>query len=104
LLLRIFIRIANGRKGDYLAEGTVMGRIRVVMYTRAGCHLCDDAWQMLGEFQARFALDLKRVDVDTDADLARMHGERVPVIEVNGKERFWGRINRVLLQRQLSAE
>src|ERR1700730_14504494 len=30
-VLSIFIRIANGRKGDYLAGGTVMGRIRVVM-------------------------------------------------------------------------
>jgi glutaredoxin len=81
-----------------------MGRIRVVMYTRTGCHLCEDAWRMLGEFQARYALDLECVDVDTDAELARVYGERVPVIEVNGKERFWGRINRVLLQRQLSAE
>jgi glutaredoxin len=79
-------------------------RARVVMYTRAGCHLCDEAWQMLEALAARYPLDLEAVDVDGDPELAQLHGDRVPVIVVNGKERFWGRINRVLVERLLRAE
>jgi glutaredoxin len=81
-----------------------MSSLRVVMYTRAGCHLCEGAWQMLVALQDRYALELARVDIDGDADLTRLHGERVPVLEINGKDRFWGRINGVLLERHLRAE
>jgi glutaredoxin len=81
-----------------------MSSIRVVMYTRRGCHLCDEAWRMLQELRVRFDLELESVDTDGNAELVRLHGERVPVIAVNGKECCWGRINRVLLERQLQNE
>ncbi len=78
--------------------------VQVLMYTRQGCHLCDDAWALLEALRERYALKLETVDIDTDAELVRRHGERVPVVVVNGRERFWGRVNRVLLERQLRAE
>jgi glutaredoxin len=78
--------------------------VHVVMYTRQGCHLCDEAWGMLRELSQRYPLQLETVDVDSAADLQQRHGERVPVLVINGKERMWGRINRVLLERQLRAE
>jgi glutaredoxin len=77
--------------------------VHVVMYTRQGCHLCDDAWQMLQELRGRYPLQLEMVDVDNAPDLQQRHGERVPVLVINGKERMWGRINRVLLERQVRA-
>jgi glutaredoxin len=79
-------------------------RALVVMYTRQGCCLCDDAWQMLQEMSRIFPLDLQAVDIDGDAVLIERMNDRVPVIFVNGKERFWGRINRALLERLLHAE
>jgi len=77
---------------------------RIVLYTRSGCHLCDDAWKMLETCASRYSFDVAVVDIDADAELTRLHGERVPVIVVNGKERFWGRVNAVLLERLLRAE
>ena len=74
------------------------------MYTRTDCHLCTDAWTLLEEMRLKFEFELEAVDVDGQADLVRLYGERVPVITVNGKERLWGRINRVLLERSLRAE
>jgi glutaredoxin len=78
--------------------------IQVVMYTRAGCHLCDDAWQLLTELRERHGFDLESVDVDSSESLAKGFGDRVPVVVVNGRERFWGRVNRVLLERLLRAK
>ena len=77
---------------------------RVVMYTRHGCHLCEEAWRLLEEVQGRYALELEAVDVDGDPELVRLHGERVPVVLVNGQERFRGGLNRALLERLLRAE
>jgi glutaredoxin len=76
---------------------------RVVMYTRAGCHLCDDAWTLLEQAQRRYGFALTKVDVDADAELAARYGLEVPVVEVNGQVRFRGIVNTVLLQRLFDA-
>jgi len=72
----------------------------VLLYTRIGCHLCDDALQLLRDV----GLHPKVVDIDDDPDLVARHGLRVPVIEINGRERFFGRIDPVLLRRLIQAE
>jgi glutaredoxin len=78
--------------------------LRVVMYTRSGCHLCEVAWTLLEQLQPAFGYELELVDVDHDPGLAQLYGEKVPVLVIGGKERMWGRINRVLLERLLRAE
>lgn len=73
----------------------------VVMYTREGCHLCEEAWAVLQAERAWFGFRLSRVDVDTDASLAESYGLEVPVVTVDGEVRFRGRVNAVLLRRLL---
>jgi glutaredoxin len=78
--------------------------LHVVMYTRHGCHLCEDAWALLQRERGRYGFVLEAVDVDTDAELAARHGMEVPVVVVNGKVRFRGIVNPHLLARLLRAE
>jgi glutaredoxin len=75
-----------------------------VLFTRQGCHLCDLAYQQLREEQSRRGFALEVIDIDTDPDLAARYGEQVPVVTIDGKVRFRGAINRVLLNRLLRAE
>jgi glutaredoxin len=77
--------------------------VEVVMYTRAGCHLCDEAWAVLEAERQRFGFSLRQVDVDTDTLLAERFGSEVPVVTVGGEVRFRGRVNAVLLRRSLRA-
>ena len=77
--------------------------LRVVLYTRHGCHLCATAWQMLDEARGRHGFALEAVDVDSTAELATRYGNCVPVVTVNGRLRFRGAVNPVLLQRILDA-
>ena len=76
-----------------------LAKWRVVMYTRAGCHLCEDVWTQLETARVRYGFALTMVDVDTDATLAARYGLEVPVVEVNGKVRFRGKVNAILLWR-----
>lgn len=69
----------------------------VVVYTRKGCHLCDDAIDLLRQYGLR----PDTVDIDTDGRLIELYDHCVPVVEINGKVRFRGRVNRVLLERLL---
>lgn len=81
-----------------------LDHLRVTMYTRRGCHLCERAWQQLQAARQRYSFALAAVDVDDDLALAQEHGDWVPVVAVNGKVRFRGTLNPVLLTRLLEAE
>jgi glutaredoxin len=78
--------------------------IRVDFYTRAGCCLCDDALKILVSARRRYSIDLQEIDVDSAPGLVQEFGDRVPVVVINGRERFHGQVNRVLLERLFSAE
>jgi glutaredoxin len=71
---------------------------RAILYTRQGCHLCDDAASVL----ARHGLAFEPIDVDRDPALRERYNECVPVVVIDGKERFRGRIDELLLRRLLA--
>jgi glutaredoxin len=73
----------------------------VVLYTRSGCHLCDDALQLL----LLHGLTPTMVDIDADPTLRMRFDASVPVVEIDGRVRFRGRVEPILLRRILrSAE
>lgn len=71
---------------------------RIILYTRAGCHLCDEAEDLLG----REGVIPELVDIDADPELQARFTSCVPVLEHEGKVRFRGRINPFLLRRWLA--
>jgi glutaredoxin len=71
----------------------------VVFYTRAGCHLCEDARAMLDATGVAY----RSVDVDDDRELQRAYGERVPVIEVDGAVVAEGNLGGVPLGRLIAS-
>jgi glutaredoxin len=77
--------------------------VEVVLYTRQGCHLCQEALSPLEKARERHGFRLTVRDVDSDPTWLAAHGEQVPVVEVAGKVRFRGRVNEVLLERLLAA-
>jgi hypothetical protein len=58
----------------------------VVVYTREGCHLCEEAIEKIvalhGEGGRRFTL--REVDIESDEGLFRRMLEKIPVVEVDG--------------------
>jgi glutaredoxin len=85
-------------------RGPALGHLHFVFYTRRGCHLCEVAWQQIQAAQQRHRFALEEVDVDLSPALAEQYGSAVPVIAINGKVRFRGVVNPVLLNRLLHAE
>jgi glutaredoxin len=67
----------------------------VVLYTREGCHLCEEAHKVLNEF----GISPKLVDIDTDKNLREQFDTCVPVVEIDGRLRFRGRVDPKLLRR-----
>ncbi len=94
-MLRFLRRLFGKRRLDYL---------QLVLYTRRGCHLCEDAWRLLERAQRRHHFELRLIDIDSQPNLAARYGDQVPVVTVNGQVRFHGTVNPVLLTRLLRAE
>lgn len=76
----------------------------VTVYSRQGCTCCETAMAVLRPRQQAHGFRLDVVDVDTDPALVALYGESVPVVAVDGKVRFRGKVNEVLLDRLLDAE
>jgi glutaredoxin len=72
----------------------------VTIYTRCGCCLCDQARQLL----ERHGLTVQEVDVDNDEQLHAKYNECVPVVVIDGRERFRGRVDERLLVRLLRSK
>ena len=54
----------------------------MTLYTRDGCHLCEDAERVLAAHGIAFV----RVDIDSDDELFKRYLERIPVVAVDGEE------------------
>jgi glutaredoxin len=52
----------------------------VTLYTREGCHLCDEAKAVMLPIIARHEAELRELDIDDDAELRAMYNDFVPVI------------------------
>jgi len=56
----------------------------VILYTRAGCHLCDEAKKVLRDARVLFS----EIDIDTDPALQARFNEEVPVVFIDGRKAF----------------
>ena len=75
---------------------------RVVVYSRAGCHLCEVAERVVESVAAETGTAWLRVDIDTDPALARFSDE-VPVTFVDGRQHDFWRVDADRLRRALGA-
>jgi hypothetical protein len=73
----------------------------LVMYTRPGCHLCDEMKAAVMRI-AGHGIRLREVDISTDAALERRYGHTIPVLVVGGREVAKGRISATDLARALA--
>jgi glutaredoxin len=57
----------------------------VLVYSRPGCHLCEEAVDALVALHGEgYRFTLREVDIESDEDLLRRHLERIPVVEIDG--------------------
>jgi glutaredoxin len=65
---------------------------RVTLVTRAGCHLCQDAEQLLRRLSGELGFEYTEVDVDADPGRRTEYSDRVPVILIDGREHGYWRV------------
>jgi glutaredoxin len=60
----------------------------VTLYSRPGCHLCEEAREALARVRAQAPFALHEVNIETDDALHARYLERIPVVALDGDELF----------------
>lgn len=69
-------------------------KVRVEIYSKPDCHLCDDVKAVLKEVQKKQDFEIVEVNILHDQALYDIYKEQIPVVFLNGKKIFKYRIDR----------
>lgn len=75
---------------------------RVTLYSRPGCHLCDDARAVIAATCAELGEEYVEISIDDDPALQRRFAEEIPVTFVDGRQHDFWRVDPVRLRRALA--
>lgn len=78
------------------------GPREVTLYTRPGCHLCEDARATIAPLLAEYGATLREVNIDEDAVLSQRYGWDIPVIFIGAHKAAKHRVDADQFRRQLS--
>lgn len=77
------------------------GPLDLTLYTRAGCHLCDEMKAALAPLAREFGAPISEVDVDQVDELRALYGDDVPVLFLGNHKAAKHRLDREQMRRQL---
>jgi glutaredoxin len=75
----------------------------VTVYSKPGCHLCEDAMTLLGALRSELHFDLRELDITADERLHRTYFERIPVLCLDGEELCEYFVDEQLLRERLES-
>lgn len=70
-----------------------MSKAQVIVYSRPGCHLCDEAKDAIAQAGCDGEFVLQEINIETSIDLLARYRFDIPVVLVNGKEAFRHRVD-----------
>jgi glutaredoxin len=76
--------------------------LRLRLYTRPGCHLCDEMKLALSRTRVTRSFELEEVDIGADAELTERFGRSIPVLEFQGRALFKGRLDPAEFERKFA--
>jgi len=65
----------------------------VTVYSRHGCHLCEDAVKILESMREELTFEIEIIYIDGNAELEKLYGNEVPVIHINGEHHDFYRVD-----------
>ncbi len=75
---------------------------RVRLYSKPGCHLCDDARAVVERVCADLGTSYDEVDITTSRELMNAYSDQIPVTFVDGEQHDFWRVDETRLRRALA--
>lgn len=58
---------------------------RITLYTKPGCHLCDEMRAIIDRVGRRVPIAMEEIDISTDDELTRRYGLEIPVLLIDDR-------------------
>jgi glutaredoxin len=78
--------------------------IRVEVYGKRDCCLCDEVKATLAKVRHEIPFDLHEIDIESAPEIYDAYKERIPVVFINGRPAFKFRVDEAALRRRLANE
>ena len=65
----------------------------VIIYSRPGCHLCEEAKAAIENAGCSDQFTLEEINIESDNELLRKYKHDIPVVVIDGLETFIHRVN-----------
>ncbi|ATW49858.1 glutaredoxin family protein [Streptomyces peucetius] len=75
----------------------------VTLIGKPGCHLCDDAREVVRQVCAEVGASWEEKDINEDEELHRAYWEQIPVVLVDGEQHTFWKVDAGRLRRALGA-
>jgi glutaredoxin len=76
-----------------MIEKTSYSKRQVILYTRPGCHLCDEVKRTMQAAGCDKEYTLQEINIESDRELLRRYQFDIPVITIDGVEAFKHRLS-----------
>jgi glutaredoxin len=76
--------------------------VKLRVYGKENCCLCDDAKEILRELQAEMAFEIEEIDIYQDDELLEKYQIIIPVVQVNTDMLGYGIIEKEEIKKQLA--
>jgi len=74
---------------------------KVTIYSRQGCHLCDEAFNTLESMRDELNFEIDVVNIDIDPELIKLYSDEVPVIHIDGEHHDFYKVDPVRFRSSL---
>jgi hypothetical protein len=75
---------------------------KLTIYSRPGCHLCDELKDVVLAVSRTVPLSIEEIDISTDAALESLYGLEIPVLMIDGRKAAKYRVAEGELRRMLA--
>jgi glutaredoxin len=76
-------------------------KAHLIIYSRPGCHLCDEAKQAIESAGCQNEYTLEEINIESDPDLLSRYQYDIPVVTINGAEAFRHRLTAAEFRKKL---
>ena len=77
--------------------------MKVTLYSKKHCHLCEEAHEVLERIAARYDFEIEEVDIESNPGLYEKYKNEIPVIFLEGKKLFKFKVDEKQLIRALKS-
>ncbi|MFF4542321.1 glutaredoxin family protein [Streptomyces aureus] len=90
------------RRSDRRTESKAPAEHLVTLIRKPGCHLCDDAQEVIEKVCGDLGVPWEGKDITEDEELHRQYWEQIPVVLVDGAQHTFWRVNEDRLRKALT--